>query len=138
MTPGAKDWAMTKGQLVLAISCGIEAATGLGLLVGPTIVAKLLFGSETVGIANVVGNVAGIALISLAIACWPLREAVGGGSYFAMLIYNLLVALLLAETGATAVASGIFLWPAVVEHFVFSLLIALALIGSRRGVLQRE
>lgn len=129
---------MTKGQLVLATSCGIEAATGLGLLVAPTIVAKLLLGSETVGIANVVGNVAGIALISLAIACWPRREAVGGGSYFAMLVYNLLAALLLAETGATAAASGIFLWPAVVEHFVFSLLIALALMGSRRGVLQQE
>jgi hypothetical protein len=45
---------------------------------------------------------------------------------------------LLAETGATAAASGIFLWPAVVEHFVFSLLIALSSIGSRRGVLQQE
>ena len=129
---------MTTGQRVLAISCGLEAVTGLGLLVAPAVVAKLLLGSEIFGTAIVVGNVAGIALISLAIACWPRRETVSGGAYFAMLIYNLLVALLLAETGPTAAARGILLWPAVVEHFVFSLLIALASIGNRRDVMHQE
>jgi len=124
---------MTKGQRVLAISCGIEAATGLGLLVAPAVVAQLLLGSEIAGIAIVVGNVAGVALISLAIACWPRAEATGSRSYFAMLVYNLLVALLLAETGATATATGILLWPAVVIHLIFTILIALASIGSRRG-----
>jgi len=124
---------MTKGQRVLATSCGIEAATGLGLLVAPAVVAKVLLGSEIAGIAIVVGNVAGITLISLAIACWPRGEATGSSSYVAMIVYNLLVALLLAETGATAAATGIMLWPSVVIHFIFTALIGLASIGSRRG-----
>jgi len=126
---------MTMGQRVLATSCGIEAATGLGLLVAPAVVAKLLFGADIEGAAIVVGNVAGIALISLAIACWPRAEATGSRSYVAMLVYNLLVALLLAEAGATATAAvtGKLLWPAVVIHLIFTILIALASIGSWRG-----
>lgn len=124
---------MTMGQRVLAVSCGIEAGTGLGLLVAPAVVAKLLIGTGIEGAAIIFGNTAGLALISLAIACWPRREAVGGSPYFAMLVYNVLAALLLAETGATAVSSGILLWLAVVVHFIVGLLLALALISSRRG-----
>jgi hypothetical protein len=128
---------MTKGQRVMAVSSGIEAATGLGLLVAPAMVAKLVLGAEIEGIATIIGNIAGLALISLAIACWPRVQAKGGGSYAAMLVYNLLVALLLAETGASEVASGILLWPVVVIHLIFTVLIAVALIGSRRGAAQQ-
>jgi len=124
---------MTIGQRVLAISCGLEAATGLGLLVAPAVVAKLLYGGEIAGIAIGVGNVAGIALISLAIACWPRVEATGSRSYIAMIIYNLLVAMLLMEAGISATASGVFLWPVVIYHLIFAILIALASIGSWRG-----
>lgn len=124
---------MTKGQRVLAISCGVEAGTGLGLLVAPSVVAKLLLGSDIEGAAIIVANIAGIALISLAMACWPRVETKGDWSYLAMLVYNLLVALLLGEAGAAATASGILLWPAVVIHLIFTILIALASIGSRRG-----
>lgn len=124
---------MTKGQRVLAISCGLEAATGLGLLVAPAVVAKLLLGGEIDGVAIVVGNLTGVTLVSLAIACWPRVEATGGASYVAMFVYNLLVALLLAETGATAPATGILLWPVVVIHLIFAVLIALASIGGRKG-----
>jgi hypothetical protein len=130
---GAKERAMTKGQHVLAISCGIEAATGLGLLVAPAVVAKLLIGADIEGSAIIIGNIAGVALISLAIACWPRGEAIGSRPYFAMLVYNVLAALLLAETGATATATGVLLWPVVVIHLIFAVLIALASIGSRRG-----
>ncbi|MCF2515688.1 hypothetical protein LVY65_11515 [Sphingomonas sp. G124] len=123
---------MTKGQRVLAISCGIEAATGLLLLVAPAVVAKLLLGSDIEGAAIVVGNIAGVALISLAIACWPRVEVKGDGSYLAMLVYNALVGLLLAEIGATGAISGILMWPAVVIHLILAVLIALASVGHRR------
>ena len=128
---------MTKGQRVLAISCGIEAATGVLLLVAPAVVAKLLLGTGIEGAAIIVGNIAGVALFSLAIACWPRVEPMGDGSYLAMMVYNLLVALLLAETGASGAASGILLWPAVVIHLVFTILIALASISSRRAAAHR-
>jgi hypothetical protein len=128
---GAKERAMTMGQRVLAISCAIEAATGLGLLVAPALVAKLLFGTGIEGAAIVIGNISGIALISLAIACWPRPEAAGGGSsYIAMMVYSLLAGLLLAETGATATASGFLLWPVVVIHLILTILLALASFGN--------
>jgi len=124
---------MTKGQRLLAVSCGIEGATGLGLLVAPAVATKLLLGAEIEGIAIILGNTAGIVLISLAIACWPREGWTGSGSYVGMLVYNLLIALLLAEVGATATATGILLWPVVVYHFVVAVLIAMASIGGLRG-----
>jgi hypothetical protein len=126
-----KERAMTKGQRVLAISCGLEAATGLGLLVAPAVVANLVLGADIAGPATIIGKIAGLALISLAIACWPRVNAKGEGAYLAMLIYNALVALMLAEAGATAKATGILLWPVVVTHLIFAVLIALASFGSR-------
>jgi len=124
---------MTKGQRVLAISCGLEAATGLGLLVAPAVVASLVIGADIAGPATIIGKIAGLALISLAVACWPRVDSKGNGAYLAMLIYNALVALLLAEAGATAKATGMMLWPIVVTHLVFAALIALASFGGRRG-----
>lgn len=124
---------MTLGQRVLAISCGFEAATGLGLLVAPGVVASLVLGAEIVGPATIIGKIAGLALISLAIACWPRVNAKGEGAYLAMLIYNALVALLLAEAGASGKAAGMMLWPVVLTHLVFAALIGLASFGAMRG-----
>jgi hypothetical protein len=50
-------------------AAAVEAATGLALLVVPSIVGQLLLGQELVGVAMPVARVAGIALIGLAVAC---------------------------------------------------------------------
>jgi hypothetical protein len=130
---------MTRGQQVMAAACGIEAATGLGLLVAPAVVARLVIGADIAGASIIVGNIAGLALIALAIACWP-RQAAGSdkGTYVAMIVYNLLVALLLAEAGVSGTANGALLWPVVVIHLVFTILIALASFGSRRGAARQS
>ena len=70
-----------------------EAATGLALLIVPSLVGQLLLGEELTGIAIPVARVAGIALIALGIACWPGPPLVG------MLIYSAVVALYLAYLG---------------------------------------
>ena len=67
---------MTYGQRISATAAGIEAVTGLVLLVAPSLLARLLIGSGIDGPAIVVANIAGLALISLAIACWPRLERV--------------------------------------------------------------
>ena len=59
-----------------------EAATGLALLIVPSLVGQLLLGVELTGIAIPVARVAGIALIGLGLACWPGPPLVG------MLIYS--------------------------------------------------
>ena len=48
-----------------------EATTGLALLIAPSPVGWLLLGEPLAGVAVPVALVAGIALIGLAIACWP-------------------------------------------------------------------
>ncbi len=52
---------------VLIFAAVAEAATGLGLLIVPSLVGRLLLGEELTGIAIPVARVAGIALIALGI-----------------------------------------------------------------------
>ena len=55
---------------VLIFAAVAEAATGLALLVVPSLVGHLLFGAELTGVALTVARVTGIALIALRVACW--------------------------------------------------------------------
>lgn len=98
-----------------------EAATGLALLLLPSLVGQWLLGSELTGVAVTLARVAGIALVALAVACWP------GPPLVAMVGYGAVVALYLAYLGFTGAANGVLLWPAVVLHLVLTaLLLALA------------
>ena len=54
-----------------------EGATGLALLIVPSLVGQLLLGEHLAGVAIPVARVAGIALIALGIACWPGPPLVG-------------------------------------------------------------
>ena len=74
----------------LTFAAVAEAATGLALLIVPSLVGQLLLGEQLTGVAIPVARVAGIALIALGIACWPGPPLVG------MLIYSALVTLYLA------------------------------------------
>ena len=105
-----------KGALILA-AVG-EAATGLALLVVPSLVGRLLLGEAFVGIAVPVARVAGIALIGLAVACWP------GPPRLGMLIYSAAVTLYLAYLGFASGLNGVLLWPAVVLHVILTVLLA--------------
>ena len=107
-----------KGVLVLAAVS--EAATGVALLIVPSLVGRLLLGEELTGIAIPVARVAGIALIALGVACWPGPPRVG------MLIYSAAVTLYLAYLGFAGGLSGILLWPAVVLHVILTALLTRA------------
>ena len=112
-----------KRALVLA-AVG-EAATGLALLVVPSIVGKLLLGEELTGVAVPVARVAGIALIGLGVACWP------GTPILGMLTYGAAVAVYLAYLGLAGGLGGILLWPAVALHVVLAILLVTAWRRSR-------
>jgi hypothetical protein len=101
---------------VLAIAAAAEAATGAALLIVPSLVARLLLGEDLSGVALSVARVAGIALIALAIACWP------GPARTGMLIYGVAVTILLAYVGLTG-GGGVLLWPAVVLHAIVTALL---------------
>jgi hypothetical protein len=97
-----------------------EAATGLALLIVPSLVGQLLLGEELTGVAISVARVAGIALIALGIACWPGPPLVG------MLIYSAAVALCFTYVGLSGGPTGVLLWPAVIVHVILTALLALA------------
>jgi hypothetical protein len=117
---------------LLILTAVAEAATGLALIVVPSIVARLLFDAELDGIAVVVARVAGCALLSLGLACWPGRTrtlaAISG-----MTVYNVLAAAYLAYLGVRGEWVGVLLWPAVVLHAVLSLLLGRAWCVARTG-----
>jgi hypothetical protein len=114
-----------KGALTFA-AVG-EASTGLALLIVPGLVGRLLLGEELTGIAIPVARVAGIALIALAVACWPGTPLVG------MLAYSAAVTLYLAYLGFAGGSVGPLLWPAVVLHLILTVLLARAARGEGRS-----
>lgn len=120
---------MKKGQWLLVISLGLEAATGLILILAPALLSHLLLGGVIEGPATIIAKVTGIALISLAVACWPRSEHRIDGAYVAMLLYNLLVGIILANASFAGSASGPLLWPVIVEHLIFAAVFAIFLIG---------
>jgi len=105
---------------VLVLAAVGEAATGLALLIVPSLVGRVLFGEELTGVAIPVARVAGIALIALGIACWPGPPLVG------MLTYSAAVTLYLAYVGLAGSMTGILLWPAVVLHVILTALLTRA------------
>ena len=105
---------------VLIFAAVGEAATGLALLLVPSLVGQLLLGAELTGIAVTVARVAGIALIGLGLACWPGKALIG------MLTYSAAVTLYLAYVGIAGSSAGTLLWPAVVLHAILTALLARA------------
>jgi len=108
----------------LAFAAVGEVATGLALLVVPSLVGRLLLGEDLAGIAIPLARVAGIALIALGIACWPGPARVG------MLTYSAAVTLFLAYLGLAVGVGGILLWPAVFLHAILTVLLMRAPTGG--------
>ena len=63
---------------VLSIAAVLEVATGVALLIVPSLVGRLLFGAEFTGIVIAVARVLGIAFLALGVCCWPGSSAVCG------------------------------------------------------------
>ena len=101
-----------------------EVATGLAMLMAPSLVGQLLLGEPLAGVAVAVARVAGIALIGLGIACWPGPPLIG------LLAYSAAVTLYLAYLGLAGGFGGVLLWPAVVLHLILTVLLAR---GPTRG-----
>jgi hypothetical protein len=110
---------------LLSLAAAIEAALGVALIIYPQAVASLLLGAVLAGAGIAVGRVAGMALLSLELACWMSRkDANKTAALAAMLTYNLLVAAYLMYLGYGGELVGILLWPAITIHAVLTLLFA--------------
>jgi hypothetical protein len=105
---------------VLLLAAVGEAATGLMLLVAPSLVGRLLLGVELSGVAVVVARVAGIALLALGVGCWP------GPVLLGLLTYNALGTVYFAWLALGGEWVGPLLWPVVGLHAVIGILLGRA------------
>jgi hypothetical protein len=112
---------------VLKLAAIGEVITGVALLIVPSLVSLLLFGTELTGVSVPVARVTGIALVGLAVACWPNWTALCG-----MLTYSMLVTLYLGYVALSGSCVGILLWPAVALHAVLTLLLGRIWFTSRK------
>jgi hypothetical protein len=105
---------------LLTITAIIEAATGLGLLAAPAVLARLLLGGTLdTPAALTVARVGGTALLAISVACWLSREN-GRALVAAMLLYNVVVVGLLVHAALALALSGLGLWPAIALHLAFA------------------
>jgi len=115
-----------------AVAAAIEAGTGLVLVIFPSLFVWLLLGVELSEPGQVVGRLAGFALIALVLACWPRGGAVSAAasSLQALLVLSVLVALYLVYLGIGGRLVGPLLWPAVVLHSAVAIALARAWVSK--------
>ncbi|MGY8636117.1 hypothetical protein RAD15_26960 [Bradyrhizobium sp. 14AA] len=114
------------------------AAAGLVLFVWPPLFASLVFGAEFSNAGDALGRLTSIALLALVLATWPspAKTPDKRSSVQTLLIYNLLAAIYLIYVGHDGRLVGILLWPAVVLHACFALLLGAAWSATRE--IQKE
>jgi len=106
---------------LLIVTALIEAATGIALLVAPSVIVELLLGA---GLSSpqslVLGRIAGAALVSIGVACWMARKSEHSdartGLVTGIFIYNIAVPVLLIYAAIALEMHGILLWPAGILH----------------------
>ena len=124
-------------KLFLVVIAVVEAATGLGLLLLPSVPFALLLGLESDSVdAIFVGRIAGAALLAIGVTSWMARKDALNPSLFGLLIgiliYNTAVAILLVYSGAVIKMTGVMLWPTVAFHAVLAVWGGLLLRGIPR------
>ncbi|MDF9907203.1 hypothetical protein [Pseudomonas sp. AP3_22 TE3818] len=104
-----------RNLLVLAVIT--EFVTGLALLFNPGLLGAWLLEIDTGELTNLFARCFGLALLSLALACWP--GPANTGAVRGMLFYNAVIAFYLVYLGLYVIHS-LLLWPAVVFHLLIT------------------
>ena len=112
---------MTTKALV-RLSSAIELATGIGLIAGPGLIFRLIFGAD-LSTGRPLGRLAGFALVSFALACWPRGENLPRQIVQALFLYNLLAGLYLGYLRVSGVDTYLLL-PASILHVALAVLMA--------------
>ena len=122
---------------LLTVTAVLEFATGVSLLIAPSLTAQLLLGAGLGSPASVLlGRVAGAALLSIGLMCWLDRNrSLSGptGLVAGLTAYNALGAALLAYAGAADGMNGSALWPACGVHVALLIWCARYLLAHERA-----
>jgi hypothetical protein len=112
---------------VASAAAGLEVVTGVGLVAAPSLLAKLLFGSEVNASGDLAGRISGLVILCLALGCWP-RASVGEDrqALAPLIALSLLAAVYLIYVGMLGANVGVLLWPAAATHLILAILLARA------------
>ena len=115
-------------RTAVSMAAWLEILVGASFLLAPKIQSQFIFGTTPEGISVHFLRFAGIALISLGIACIPSslagthRNAVRG-----LLVFNIAVTIFFAWVAVATTFRGVMLWPVVILHAVITIALALSL-----------
>jgi hypothetical protein len=123
-----------KTQTLLTLTAILEMLTGIGLILAPALLIRILLGAEMNDpVVFTISRVGGSAIFSLGIACWLAQKTPPGLGTKAlitgMLCYNIAVFLTLIYSAFTYKIT-IALIAAIVVHF----LLAIACMSSLRKI----
>jgi hypothetical protein len=113
------------GRILIAVALE-PIASGLFVIVSPTLFGKLVWSAELSEVGQVLGRLGGIVLLALGVACWPAPTLsnISRPAVRAALFYNLLSTIYLACIGVATNLVGVLLWPTAVMHAILGLLVA--------------
>ena len=118
--------------LWMRAASGLEVLTGLGLVLAPSLLARLLFGSDLNGAGDATGRIAGVVMVCLAAGCWPRdAEITQYGALIPLCALSWIAAAFLVVSGAVGANVGLLLWPAAALHVALAVLLTRAWMESR-------
>jgi len=117
---------------VAAAAAGLEVMTGAGLVVAPSLLARLLFGSEMNASGDLVARISGLVMLCLALGCWPRAfEGEDRQTLAPLIALSVLATVYLIHVGLGGVNVGVLLWPAAAAHLILAILLARAWMSRR-------
>jgi hypothetical protein len=110
------------------VAASVEAVSGLVLIIRPSLFIRLLLGAGLTLPGEILGRLAGLALLALVLACRPVMKAGSevSSAVRALLVFSLFAALYLVYVGIRGELVGVLLWPATATHAGLAILLARA------------
>ena len=111
----------TSPTLWMRAAAGLEVLTGLALIVAPSLLGRLLFGSNLNAAGEATGRISGFVMLCLATGCWPRdSESTRHQALMPLLALSWLAAAFLVVIGLIGANVGLLLWPAAALHLILA------------------
>jgi uncharacterized protein YjeT (DUF2065 family) len=92
----------SSATLWMRVASGLEVLTGLGLVVAPSLLSRLLFGSDLNAAGEATGRIAGLVMVCLAAGCWPRSPAPRPHALAPLMALSWLAAAFIIATASSA------------------------------------
>ncbi|HEY4966504.1 MAG TPA: hypothetical protein VII28_08895 [Puia sp.] len=127
-----------KPQTLLVFTAVLETLTGIGLLLAPVLLIRILLGAEINDpVVVTIARVGGSAITAIGVTCWLARKDQQGTGLKALtsglLVYNTLVLVVLAYSAVNYKTTPMLI-AALIGHFVLAIFCVSSLQKFRRPV----